>query len=506
LAEREGFEPSVRGYRTPDFESGTFDHSATSPKGAHFTSNIRISGRMFAMRSLLPLQLAVIIALCAWLWIKTTAVDPLPDWHQGELVVIVPPAEMETENAFETELAELFAQQLQVRLKAIPLAIDQALPSLVAHKAHLATTARNTTDYALRFSKTYQSLNELVICHASTPDDIDSLAGRNLVVAAGSAQETALREVQHDHDKLEWKSRRGTSAAELLEEVADDKLDCTVANEEQLASARNFYPLLGEALDIDSPSDMSWAFASSGDAKLFDEAQQFFTRIKQDGTLRRMIDRYYGHNDRLDAMDAEAFISQTRTLLPHFRRWFEEAADLTGIEWQLLAALSYRESHWNPNATSFTKVRGMMMLTEETADRMNVENRLDAHASILAGARYLQLLKEQLPLRMREEDRLWMALAAYNQGMGHLEDARILTGKSGLNQDVWSDVKRMMPLLSRPSVYKLTKHGKARGGEAVILVETVRLYRDMLKRLETQNSFYQLPPVLKHSFVGDFIK
>jgi membrane-bound lytic murein transglycosylase F len=461
---------------------------------------------MLAMRSLLPLQLAVVLALCTWLWIKTTAVDPLPDWHLGELVVIVPPVEMETENAFETELAGQFAQQLQVKLKTVPLAIDQALPALAAHKAHLATAVRNTTDYALHFGKAYQSLNELLICHGATPDDLDELDARELVVATGSPQEAALREVQREHDKLGWKSRRGTSAAELLEEVADGKLDCTVANEEQLATARNFYPELGVALDIDSPSDMSWAFASGGDTKLFDEAQQFFARIKQDGTLRQLIDRYYGHNDRLNAPNAEAFIAQTRTLLPHYRHWFKEAADLTGIEWQLLASLSYQESHWNPNATSYTNVRGMMMLTEETADRMNVENRLDARASILAGARYLQLLKEQLPLRMSEEDRLWMALAAYNQGMGHLEDARILASQSGLNPDVWADVKRMMPLLSRPSFYKKTKHGKARGGEAVILVETVRLYHDMLKRLETQNSLYQLPPILKHSFVGGFIK
>jgi membrane-bound lytic murein transglycosylase F len=148
----------------------------------------------------------------------------------------------------------------------------------------------------------------------------------------------------------------------------------------------------------------------------------------------------------------------------------------------------------------------MMMLTEETADRMNVENRLDAHTSILAGARYLQLLKEQLPLRISEEDRLWMALAAYNQGMGHLEDARILAGNSGLNPDVWSDVKRMMPLLSRPSFYKNTKRGKARGGEAVILVETVRLYHDMLKRIEVQNDPYRLSPLLKRTFISKLIK
>ena len=35
LAEREGFEPSV-GYKpTPDFESGTFNRSATSPEAGH---------------------------------------------------------------------------------------------------------------------------------------------------------------------------------------------------------------------------------------------------------------------------------------------------------------------------------------------------------------------------------------------------------------------------------------------------------------------------------------
>jgi membrane-bound lytic murein transglycosylase F len=461
---------------------------------------------MFDMRSLLPLQLAVVLALCAWLWIKTTAVDPLPDWHQGELVVIVPPADMETENAFETELARLFALQLQVKVRFIPLATDRALPALAAHEAHLATAVRSTNDYALRFSKTYQSLDELVICHGVTPDDIDNLASRDLVVAAGSPQEIALREVQREHPRLSWKSRGKTSAAELLEEVADGKLDCTVANDEQLATARNFYPELGIALDIDSPSEMSWAFASNGDAQLFDEAQLFFTHIKQDGTLRHLIDRYYGYNERLNAVNAEAFISQTRTLLPHYRHWFKEAADLTGIDWQLLAALAYQESHWDPNATSYTNVRGIMMLTEETADRMNVENRLDAHSSILAGARYLQLLKEQLPLRMSEEDRLWMALAAYNQGMGHLEDARILASQSGLDPDIWTDVKRMMPLLSRPSFYNKTKHGKARGGEAVILVETVRLYHDMLKRMEAQNSPYQLRPVLERRLVDSLIR
>src|SRR3989338_10912955 len=121
------------------------------------------------------------------------------------------------------------------------------------------------------------------------------------------------------------------------------------------------------------------------------------------------MERYYGHHNRLHKMDAAAFITGIRTILPRYRRLFEEAASVTGEDWRLLAALAYQESQWDPLAISHTNVRGMMMLTEDTADRMNVSNRLDARESIMAGARYLQLLKEQLPLRIDEPDRIWLA-------------------------------------------------------------------------------------------------
>jgi membrane-bound lytic murein transglycosylase F len=126
----------------------------------------------------------------------------------------------------------------------------------------------------------------------------------------------------------------------------------------------------------------------------------------------------------------------------------------------------------------------MMMLTGDTADQMDVSNRLDARESILAGAKYLRLIKEQMPSRIPEPDRTWLALAAYNQGASHLEDARILTRRAGLNPDSWSDIKKWMPQLSRANYYSTLKHGYARGGEAVILVESIRNYYDMLKRLE----------------------
>ena len=434
--------------------------------------------------------------LCACLLVACTPAEqpsappPKKTWRE-ELVVIVAQGENSVDAEFELQLITLFAKQLQVKTKLLPLPLEKITPFLMTNRAHIAAAGlRSNEPGGLRFVHSYQTVSEQLVCNGKPPRRMDGLVSKDIAVAAGSAQEAALREAKQKLPALHWKVRHHQTVTNLLAEVATGKLECTVANEEQLALARNFHPNLDAAFDIAAPSRLAWAFAPNGDEALFAEAQNFFALIKQDGTLRRLLDRHYGHNERLEPEDAVAFVTSTRTVLPHFRHLFEEAGALTGIDWQLLAAIGYHESHWNPLATSFTNVRGLMMLTEETADRMDVTDRLDPRQSILAGARYLQLLRDQLPLRIPEEERTWLALAAYNQGMGHLEDARVLTARAGLNPDTWADVRKMMPLLAQPEYFEQTKYGYARGGEAVILVETVHLHYDMLKHLDTHEVPY----------------
>jgi membrane-bound lytic murein transglycosylase F len=177
-------------------------------------------------------------------------------------------------------------------------------------------------------------------------------------------------------------------------------------------------------------------------------------------------------------------LDQRQKLLPRLRKYFQEAQAITGIDWRLLAAIGYQESNWNPFATSPTGVRGIMMLTGETADRMGVTNRLDARQSILGGARYLALMKDALPARIPEPDRTWIALAAYNQGQGHIEDARRIAQARGEQPDSWAAVKQALPYLSRGGYDKVVKYGYARGAEALIFAENIRSYYDILLRLE----------------------
>lgn len=261
-------------------------------------------------------------------------------------------------------------------------------------------------------------------------------------------------------------------------------VDAVVADSNIVSVAANFHPELAVAFTLSEKQFLAWAFPKDVDPFLYEKAQDFFSRIEKDGTLKRLLDRYYGHVKRLERADVEGFLVAGNALLPKFRRFFHRAQELTELDWRLLAAIGYQESHWDPLATSYTGVRGLMMLTGETADKMGVTDRLDPKQNILAGARYVQYLKDTVPSRIAEPDRTWIALAAYNVGYGHVEDARILAKKRKLNPDSWTDLKATLPLLTKSEYHSEVKHGYARGGEAVIFVENVRTYYDILAKFE----------------------
>jgi membrane-bound lytic murein transglycosylase F len=247
--------------------------------------------------------------------------------------------------------------------------------------------------------------------------------------------------------------------------------------------ARNFHPTIATAFSIGQPRKLAWAMPKDADPALVKKLDAFFGRIRRDATLTRLIDRYYGHLRRLTDADIAHFMSRVRTVLPLYRKHFHDAQDLTGIDWRLIAALGFQESHWDPNAVSPTGVRGLMMMQDDTAAQMGVKNLLDPRENILGGARYFAMMRDLLQ-RAPEPDRTWIALAAYNIGFGHLEDARSIARSLNLDPNVWVNMKRVLPLLMRPEHAAVTKFGYARGGEAVILTENVRQYFDILQRVE----------------------
>lgn len=452
-------------------------------------------GETGSMRFLTILLMALLVTGC-----KKPA-PLLPPVREGKELVIVThngPATyyVNGQNEFsglEYDLAKLFAKELgdDVKLKVIVVDnITQVIPTLLKGKAHLAAanlSITRTRQHLVRFGPPYQSVQQQVIYNRErdkAPKSASDLVGRHLAVPAGTSYAERLAAISEIIPSLHWDEVRNAGSEELLESVADGTLDATIADSHLVAMVQNYYPDLAVGFDFGLPDQLAWAFSKTGDEWLYRKAEQFFARIRKDGTLLNLLDRYYGHSERLASVDVTGFLGSMRSTLPRYLPLFKHAQELTGIDWRLLAAISYQESHWNPYATSPTNVRGIMMLTENTADRLGVTDRLDPAQSIPAGARYVLTLKEAIPAQVPEPDRTWLALAAYNIGQAHLEDARVLAQRMKLNPDAWADLKKTLPLLNQSEYFSSVKYGFARGGAPVVFVESVRTYYDILQKHE----------------------
>ncbi len=444
------------------------------------------------------MRVLIILFLCALLSACDGSGKPIPPARTSHELTVVTHNGPTTyyENAHEEhaglehDLVMLFAKELGFKVNFIVTnQFQHILPKVTSGQAHFAAAGITITDdrkMRLLFSTAYQAVQQQVIYNLAhtKPDGMEDLIGRKITVVAGTSYVNQLNLAKRKFLDLRWVESKDQTSEDLLAQLAAGEIDYVVADSHIVKLSQNFHPELAVAFDIGRPEYLGWAFPKDGDAWLYKKSIQFFAKIQRDGTLKLLQDRYYGHIERLEPADVINFLEKMNTVLPKYRALFYEAQDITGIDWRLLAALGYQESKWDPLATSPTNVRGIMMLTEQTADEMGVTDRLDPKESIIAGAKYFLNMQELMPNRVAEPDRTWLALASYNVGYGHLEDARVLAQRQGLNPNVWPDLKKTLPLLSNVVHHSTLKHGYARGGEPVIFTENIRTYYDILVKFE----------------------
>jgi membrane-bound lytic murein transglycosylase F len=318
------------------------------------------------------------------------------------------------------------------------------------------------------------------------PRELADLLGMRLSVIAGSSYESLLENAEMEIPGLQWVSEKNMGMEGLLLAIADGELDATLVDSNILKINSQFYPGLKAGFIFADHQHQAWAFQPGDDDSLLQKARSFFKLIDENGSLAAIQNRYNENGNDLDRVGMFQFMKQVRNRLPPLIPLFQEAAAVHDLDWRLLAAMGYQESHWDPEATSVTGVRGIMMLTQRTAAQLGVKDRLDPEQSIEGGARYFLQMRNRIPKRIPEPDRSWMALAAYNMGMGHLRDARRLTQKQGGNADRWQDVNERLPLLAQEKWYRETRYGYARGYEARQYVDNIRSYFDTLVWMDTR--------------------
>ncbi|TNF34061.1 MAG: membrane-bound lytic murein transglycosylase MltF [Gammaproteobacteria bacterium] len=413
-------------------------------------------------------------------------------------------------SGFEYELAKLFADYLGVKLKVIiPENLNDIFTLLESGKAHLAAAGLTVTEarkQRVRFGPSYQEITEQLIYHNQErkPLSLSDLAG-TLEVVANSSHVESLENLKQEHPELNWTEHDDMESEELLQLVENRVIDYTIADSNEVKMNQRFMMELRVAFNISPPKKLAWAFPITKDTSLYDKAMVFFWNVLNNGEVTHLIERHYGHVAKFDYVGNRIYIRHIATRLSKYQHLFMEAADQYQLDWRLLAAMGYQESHWNPRAVSPTGVRGIMMLTRETAGHMGVKNRLDPKSSIFGGAKYLAQIRDRFDDAVKEPDRTWFALAAYNVGYYHVQDARNIAIQQGKDPNKWVDLKTTLPLLAKKKWYKETTYGYARGWEPVKYVERIRRYYDLLDYQlkksaapdqQEPDAFNILPPVL----------
>lgn len=423
---------------------------------------------------------------------------------RGELrvaLIATPPLYFPDESlikGYDYDIVSNYASSIGVKLEIIRTdTIGDVTTLLKQGKAHIgiAGNSPSTPDERIADSIPYDHDEWLIIGNRSNrlPESIDEMIPPStVVVAKGSKPALVMTELKKQNPQLYWLELPNANNRQVLEQVNKNNFKLTVINAKVYKYYRYIYPEIKVAFTLENQYPSVWLTHKNDDVSILTSINEFISRYKKSGKLEKSYNSYFRHLNVFNYTDSVHYLRLIKTKLPLYWPYFKRAAVDNQFDERFLAAVSYQESHWNKKARSHTGVRGLMMLTKDTAKRVGVRNRLDPEQSIMGGAKYLNILKESLSDNIKEPDRFWMTLASYNIGLGHLEDARILTQKQGDDPNLWIDVEKHLPKLSEKKWHKKTKYGYARGHEPVEFVRRVRRYYDILRLYQQEEILEKL--------------
>ena len=413
---------------------------------------------------------------------------------------------------FEYALAQHFASDLGLELQLrAEHNVDDVLLAIRRGQAEFAAAGLTITpgrQQEFEFSRSYEDVQPQFIYRSGLrkPRELADLVNQKLVVGGNRSHLETLTFLRELEPALDWIEVTSADAADLMDRVESGEADYALLDSNDFSANLSFYPKLRVGFSLDRIDKLAWLFPAGADsARLRQRADAFFERVAADGTLAQLKEQHFGYAWGANPVGTQTFNRNVKRKLPRYEALIQQVAREYQLDWHLLAAIAYQESHWNPRARSPTGVRGMMMLTTSTAREMGIENRLDPLQSLQGGARYFKKIKRRLPEDIREPDRTWFALAAYNIGRGHLEDARVITQRQGGDPHLWADLKKYLPLLQKSKYYRDTRHGYARGSEPVTYVKNIRHYYGILAWRDI-NENQPLPPIETDQYVPEILK
>lgn len=371
---------------------------------------------------------------------------------------------------FEYELLARYAENLGVELKLSVVPYGEIFTLLQGGQGDIAVGGIVESGFVDRVSQPtmpwYRAKTAVVYQRGTPPpSSVNDFQSVPVKAAARYYEIDVLNEInlQDDH-RTEY---------QLLSDVGQGKERYVLSTDYRTLAAKHYLPNLNRSFVLPHKVNIVWALPKRYDPALLVSVNAFLRQAVIEGLPERLADAYFRSPSRLSTYDVLAVHRNIETVLPGLEYAFRRAARRGDIDWQLLAAISYQESHWRNDALSPTGVRGIMQLTTETATHLGVEDRMDMSKTIDAAAIYIKQLRDRLPKSINEPERTWFAVGAYNVGLKHVLNAYNKALKEGKDATRWQTIGALLPQL----------YGEPfpQGSQAKKYVERVQIFTDILR-------------------------
>lgn len=383
------------------------------------------------------------------------------------------------QQGFDYELLKLFAKEQGLRLDVVvPPEASDLIPWLLAGKGDVIAAQLTITDARKRdvaFSEPYLFADEVLVQKAGTPPitALDGLKGTTIHVRKSSSYRSTLDTLQAAHGPFTVvDAPEGTETEELIAQVGEGTIPLTVADSTIAAVEASYRSDVQVTLPLTTGARIAYGTRPTSSKLL--GALDAFVKKRYRGLEYNVLKKQYFENQRVITAGREADVRATGTI-SDYDVLMKERARQYGLDWRLLAAQAYQESRFDPKAKSWVGAQGLFQVMPATGREMGFSDLEDPQQGVHAGTQYMAKLIDSFDARIPFKQRVRFALAAYNAGRGHVEDARLLAAEQGLDPNRWfGNVEKTMLLLQQPKYARRARHGYCRGEEPVKYVSEIQ--------------------------------
>lgn len=382
---------------------------------------------------------------------------------------------------FEYDLVREFARQNGLHLKVVVASSVPELISLLMEGrgdliASILTPTEDRVRKGLAFSRPYGYAAETVVTRANDRklNKLADLAGRTVVVRQSSTYWQTLKKLNNGGLKIKLKAAPETMETEdIIRMVADGDYDLTVADSHILGIEQVWNRNIKAAFPLGDPRPYGWAVRAK-DAKLLAAINAFWKKEYRSTFYNLTYRKYFKNKKKARMFMEDKMDIKRRDRISPYDNIVKHYAGEYDFDWRLIVSQMYQESRFNPKVKSATGAQGLLQVMPRTAKEMGFQNLADPKTGIHAGVKYLDKSRNRFETDTDEQERIWFALAAYNAGAGHVNDACRLAAQKGWDSRCWFDhVERAMGLLSKPQYARRARHGYVRGEEPVTYVRRI---------------------------------